>query len=80
MTTEKTKTKNEIARERFARHKKPHSVCVCGHSGDGPNSAHRANVGGLADGHGACTADGCDCIQFSWAGWTLEFRKALDAK
>ena len=54
----------------------PKSICTCGHTGDGPNSEHGAKV--LPNGHGACLVEGCDCRQFTWAGFTPEFQEELD--
>lgn len=42
------------------------SICRCGHTGDGPGSAHTATV---QDGHGACRKRGCACAKFTWAAW-----------
>lgn len=49
---------------------RPRSLCVCRHTGEGPNSQHGID--------GACTAEGCECKQFEWLGWTLPYRKHLD--
>jgi hypothetical protein len=50
----------------------PRSFCTCGHLGDGPESHHGDD---LQPGHGACRR--CDCQQFSWRRWTLQFGEAL---
>lgn len=59
----------------------PKSVCTCGHTGDGANAQHQG-----FGGHGACQAtppDGineCQCGQFSWRGWTPEYRRFMADK
>lgn len=50
----------------------PKSICKCGHVGDGTISQHHGSV--IAPGHGGCKVEGCNCIQFTWAGWTEEFK------
>ena len=50
----------------------PKSVCTCGHSGDGMKSDHQDRFGA---GHGACKV--CKCAQFTWKGWTDEFRSLM---
>lgn len=60
--------------------KSPKAICMCGHTGDGPGSAH---LDTMNDGHGACIHRGCDCGQFSWKEWTPAFlaaRTASEAK
>jgi hypothetical protein len=57
----------------------PRSVCACGHTGDGPDSQHEAGTLSLAEGHGACTVEGCDCDRFAWKAFRPEFQEALDA-
>lgn len=47
--------------------KPKHSVCRCGHTGDGPDSQHADEP--LEDGHGACNVEGCSCERFVWARW-----------
>lgn len=48
----------------------PKSICVCGHSGDGPNSYHADNAFVL--GHGPCSC--CDgCVKFTWARWSAHY-------
>lgn len=42
------------------------SICLCGHTGDGPGSQH-ANT--LAEGHGPCMVNKCTCLKFTWARW-----------
>lgn len=54
----------------------PKSVCSCGHTGDGPLSAHHND---LEFGHGGCLRRGCDCERFVFSGWTTEFQRVLDA-
>ena len=73
MSTPKTEAMRAVTRS----YPLPKSVCVCGHSGDGPLSAHRPRL--FAEGHGACHISNCDCLQFTWKGWTEEFQAALDA-
>lgn len=51
----------------------PKSICLCGHTGDGPNSAH----GGLI-GHGPCLVDDCACRKFTWASFTLYGQEMMD--
>lgn len=53
----------------------PKSVCYCGHTGDGGQSQHADN---FQHGHGSCLVRGCDCKQFTWAGWTDKTKKALE--
>ena len=53
----------------------PKSKCRCGHTGDGANSCHANNI---EYGHGRCLHPDCDCGQFTWAGWTPEFKALLD--
>ena len=48
----------------------PKSMCTCGHTGDGPDSAHRDLY---QAGHGACTADDCDCKRFTWDHFTRAY-------
>jgi len=51
----------------------PKSVCTCGHTGDGARSQH-SGFGG----HGSCNFDGGACCgQFSWKGWTREYRQFM---
>ena len=45
----------------------PKSVCRCGHTGDGGNSAH---LDTLQKGHGPCTD--CTCKQFTWQSFTVQ--------
>lgn len=59
-------------------HDNPCSMCACGHTGDGGNSQHE--TGGFQQGHGACTVDGCHCIQFTWDGWLPEAKLKLGLK
>jgi|PlaIllAssembly_1097288.scaffolds.fasta_scaffold14217_4 hypothetical protein len=40
----------------------PRSFCVCGHTGDGPNSEHEDT--NLESGHGPCKE--CMCERFTW--------------
>lgn len=53
----------------------PKSVCVCGATGDGPNSEHMASDTGVP-GHGGRPASGCK--KFRWADWTPEYKEVLD--
>jgi hypothetical protein len=54
----------------------PKSVCTCGHTGDGAGSQHLG-----FGGHGSCIFDGGACCgQFSWKGWTLEYRQFMAEK
>jgi hypothetical protein len=55
--------------------KQPKSMCKCGHSGDGPESQHDPRY---AEGHGPCHVEGCDCEQFTWAGWTIYGQRLVD--
>lgn len=50
------------------------SVCICGHTGGGPNTQHR---GRYASGHGACKAKDCNCKQFTWDKFFSENKKNL---
>ena len=52
----------------------PLSVCVCGHTGDGPDSSHAG-----FHGHGPCADGVCGCTKFTWNGWTT-FGAALAAE
>lgn len=69
----------------------PKSVCICGHTGDGPNSEHGRSYGDatdiltveslakMTDGTGACEHQSCrPCDRFRWAKFTPEFQEALD--
>ncbi len=64
----------------------PSSVCMCSHTGDGPNSEHLTGSTGIADveeGHGACKISGCDCEKFVWKGFLLDdgaSKNALDVE
>lgn len=59
----------------------PKSICTCGHTGDGAKAQHTG-----FGGHGACFAtplDGrneCKCGQFSWKGWTEEYKRWMAEK
>ena len=64
---------NEAQKQLCSTWRGPKSVCTCGHLGDGSDSDH-----GPFDGHGACRVEGCDCQQFTWAGWNEQFQGALD--
>lgn len=55
-------------------------LCKCGHAG-GPNrpgieirTKHHPRID---VGHGACSVIGCDCQQFTWAGWVGKSRAAI---
>lgn len=61
-------------RERLEGRSGPKSVCMCGHTGDGPNSEHYDPVmpkgfEGENQGHGHCTVDGCKCGTFVCKGF-----------
>lgn len=43
----------------------PQSWCICGHTGDGPNSEHADTV---EPGHGKCIHSSCPCSKFTWYG------------
>lgn len=43
----------------------PKSICVCGHTGDGPGSFHAGTIG-----HGFCLSVGCKCPKFTWDRFT----------
>jgi len=58
-------------------YQKAKSMCDCGHHGDGPNSDHEDH---FQFGHGRCKVSGCDCIQFTWVGWTLPFEEYLERR
>jgi len=45
---------------------KPKSVCGCEHTGDGPMSEHKDDLGLISPGHGECEVRGCSCIKFTW--------------
>jgi hypothetical protein len=49
----------------------PRSLCECGHGGDGYPSSHASQNG--SPGHGGCYIEGCDCRQFTFAGFYPEF-------
>lgn len=51
----------------------PKSLCSCGHTGDGPLSAH---IDDLEFGHGRCRI--CDCTRFAWSSFTMSFQEDLD--
>jgi hypothetical protein len=51
----------------------PKSACACGHDGDGPHSAHGSEFR-FSIGHGPCKVVGCDCKQFTWAGWLPDYK------
>ena len=54
----------------------PKSVCRCGHTGDGARSQHTG-----FGGHGSCIFDGGSCCdQFSWAGWTREYKDFMRSR
>lgn len=55
--------------------KRPKSICVCGHSGDGANSDHH----GAERGHANCGIAGCACRKFVWREFTTPFKIAMDA-
>lgn len=53
--------------------KKPlHSLCTCGHTGDGPKSQHEAFCDDpgcpehVVAGKGRCLVRGCSCTRFTW--------------
>ncbi|MEE8503990.1 MAG: hypothetical protein V3T26_06025 [candidate division NC10 bacterium] len=50
------------------------SLCSCGHTGDGSDSAHKDSP---EVGHGACLIPGCPCNNFTWARWMTAFEAAL---
>lgn len=54
----------------------PKSICTCGHTGDGARSQHTG-----FGGHGSCIfGDACGCGQFSWKGWTREYKRFMAEK
>lgn len=55
---------------------RPKSICVCGHSGDGPSSAHADSY--YAPGHAYCLYGKCKCSQFTWDHFTPEFESYLN--
>ena len=58
----------------------PRSLCRCGHEGDGYPSHHESYNGSA--GHGVCSVEGCDCNQFTFAGFTrafADFRNTMNA-
>jgi len=62
--------------KRLEEHLAPHSICTCGHTGDGPDSDHSSSR--LVLGHGRCTVPGCQCQQFTWRAWTPEFQEKIN--
>ncbi len=58
------------------------SWCYCGHLGDGPSIGDpmRRSFHGGINGHGPCNVEGCDCMQFTWKGFTNHFQKSLDER
>lgn len=55
-------------------YKGPKSMCICGHTGDGDDSEHADT---FSYGHGFCKVPACLCRQFTWKGWTDEFRELM---
>lgn len=49
---------------------KPISRCICGHTGDGKNSAHAGPIG-----HGPCTF--CQCQKFTWKNFLADEKHEL---
>jgi hypothetical protein len=64
----------------------PRSICTCGHTGDHklsdpPGGSSKERPAGYrgqhngSQGHGSCFE--CDCVKFTWAGYTPEFLAGL---
>lgn len=60
------------------------SWCYCGHLGDGPSEdvadpMWRSQHAGI-NGHGPCNVEGCECMQFTWKGFTERFQGHLNER
>ena len=51
------------------------SICTCGHVGDGVETPHRDMI---QPGHGKCTMDGCECVQFTYDGPVAEYTETKE--
>ena len=49
------------------------SLCTCGHTGDSFPDGSKTQHAGMV-GHGKCTMPGCNCVKFTWARFTDEYR------
>lgn len=67
MTSTKKGASNKMTRQ-LRNH--PHSICTCGHVGDGPFSNHEDT---LNDGHGPCKK--CPCRMFMWHRYMIPFEE-----
>lgn len=59
----------------------PRGICVCGHTGNGPNSDHaddNLRTSDTVQGTGVCHAPDCQCSRFQMARRTPEWQRYLD--
>lgn len=56
----------------------PKSKCTCGHTDIEHGSKLTTDYRVVSSHHGGCLVDGCNCQQFTWAGFTKEFETYLN--